>query len=99
MNSTVKTVVFWLVIGISALLLWQVIQQGRNGQKDAEINFSQFLADVDQGNVREVTVDGMQVRGKKRDGSAFHTTAPSTLSGNDQDAARQGRGHEFPRRE
>ena len=77
MNSTVKTVVFWLVIGISALLLWQVIQQGRNGQKDAEINFSQFLADVDQGNVREVTVDGMQVRGKKRDGSAFHTTAPS----------------------
>ena len=77
MNSTVKTVVFWLVIGISALLLWQVIQQGRNGQKDAEINFSQFLSDVDQGNVREVTVDGMQVRGKKRDNSAFHTTAPS----------------------
>jgi cell division protease FtsH len=76
-NSTVKTVVFWLVIGISALLLWQVIQQGRNGQKDAEVNFSQFLADVDQGNVREVTVDGMQVRGKKRDGSAFHTTAPA----------------------
>ena len=77
MNSTVKTVVFWLVIGISALLLWQVIQQGRNGQKDAEINFSQFLSDVNQGNVREVTVDGMQVRGKKRDGSAFHTTPPS----------------------
>ena len=77
MNSTVKTVVFWLVIAISALLLWQVIQQGRNSQKDAEINFSQFLGDVDQGNVHEVTVDGMQVRGKYRNGSAFHTTAPS----------------------
>jgi cell division protease FtsH len=76
-NSTVKTVVFWLVIGISALLLWQVIQQGRNSQKDAEINFSQFLTDVDQGNVHEVTVDGMQVRGKYRNGSAFHTNAPS----------------------
>ncbi len=77
MNSTVKTVVFWLVIAISALLLWQVIQQGRNSQKDAEINFSQFLSDVDQGNVHEVTVDGMQVRGKYRNASAFHTTAPS----------------------
>jgi cell division protease FtsH len=76
-NSTVKTVVFWLVIAISALLLWQVIQQGRNSQKDAEINFSQFLSDVDQGNVHEVTVDGMQVRGKYRNASAFHTTAPS----------------------
>jgi cell division protease FtsH len=76
-NSTVKTIVFWVVIAISALLLWQVIQQGRNSQKDAEINFSQFLSDVDQGNVHEVTVDGMQVRGKYRNGSAFHTTAPS----------------------
>lgn len=77
MNSTVKTVVFWLVIGLSALLLWQVIQQGRNSQKDAEINFSQFLTDVNQNNVREVVLDGMQVRGKYRNGSAFHTTAPT----------------------
>jgi len=38
-NSTVKTVAFWLVIGLSALLLWQVIQAGRSGQKDKEINF------------------------------------------------------------
>jgi cell division protease FtsH len=76
-NSTVKTVVFWLVIGISALLLWQVIQQGRNGQKDKEINFSEFMTDVDQTKVHEVTVNGMEVTGKYTDGSAFHTTAPS----------------------
>jgi cell division protease FtsH len=76
-NSTVKTVVFWLVIGLSALLLWQVIQAGRSGQKDKEVNFTQFMSDVDQGNVREVTVDGMQVRGKYRDNSAFHTTVPA----------------------
>ena len=77
MNSTVKTVVFWVVIGLSALLLWTVIQQGRSGQKDAEVNFSQFMSDVDSGNVHEVTVDGMQLRGKHRDGSAFHTTVPA----------------------
>ena len=76
MNSTVKTVVFWVVIGLSALLLWTVIQQGRGGQKDTEVNFSQFLSDVDQGNVHEVTVDGQQIRGKHRDSSAFHTVAP-----------------------
>ncbi len=77
MNSTVKTVVFWLVIGVSALLLWQVIQAGRSGQKDKEVNFSQFMTDVDQGNVREVTVNGMEVRGKYKDNSAFHTTVPA----------------------
>jgi cell division protease FtsH len=76
-NSTVKTVVFWVVIALSALLLWTVIQQGRGGQKDTEINFSQFMNDVDQGNVHEVTVDGMQLRGKHRDGSNFHTTIPA----------------------
>ncbi len=77
MNSTVKTVVFWVVIGLSALLLWTVIQQGRSGQKDTELNFSQFMADVDQGKVHEVTVDGMQLRGKMTDNSAFHTTIPA----------------------
>jgi cell division protease FtsH len=76
-NSTVKTVVFWLVIGVSALLLWQVIQAGRSGQKDKEVNFSQFMTDVDQGNVREITVHGMEVRGKYKDTSAFHTTVPA----------------------
>ena len=43
MNSTVKTVVFWLVIVLSAFLLWQVMKVGSVGQKDKEVNFSQFL--------------------------------------------------------
>ena len=80
MNSTVKTVVFWLVIGISALLLWQVIKMGRDGQKDKIVNFSQFLSDVDQGNVKEVTILGQEVSGKYRDNSAFHTIIPPGYS-------------------
>jgi cell division protease FtsH len=76
-NSTVKTVLFWLLIGVSALLLWEVVKGARDGQKDKEVNVTQFMSDVDQNNVREITVNGMEVRGKFRDGSAFHTTAPS----------------------
>ena len=77
MNSTVKTVVFWLVIVLSAFLLWQVMKAGSAGQKEKEVNFSQFMADVDQGNVKEVTITGMEVRGKYRnDSSTFHTTVP-----------------------
>jgi cell division protease FtsH len=77
-NSTVKTVVFWLVIVLSAFLLWQVMKAGSAGQKDKEVNFSQFLTDVDQGNVKEVTITAQEVRGKYRnDNSSFHTTAPA----------------------
>ena len=78
MNSTVKTVVFWLGIVLSAFLLWQVMKAGSAGQKDKEVNFSQFLTDVDQGNVKEVTITAQEVRGKYRnDNSSFHTTAPA----------------------
>ena len=35
------------------------------------------MSDVGQGNVHEVTLDGQQVHGKYRDGSAFHTTVPA----------------------
>jgi cell division protease FtsH len=76
-NSTVKTVLFWLLIGVSALLLWEVVKSSRDSQKDKEVNFSQFMSDVDQGHVREVSVDGMQVHGKYTDNTAFHTTAPA----------------------
>ena len=78
MNSTVKTVLFWLLIGVSALLLWQVVKSARDGQKDKEVNATQFMSDVEQNNVRELTANGMEVRGKYRDGSAFHTTLTGT---------------------
>jgi cell division protease FtsH len=76
-NSTVKTVLFWLLIGVSALLLWEVVKNSRDGQKDKDVNFSQFLSDVDQGKVADVTVDGMQVKGKYHDNTTFHTIAPA----------------------
>src|SRR5215475_14087325 len=76
-NSTVKTVLFWLLIGVSALLLWEVVKSARDGQKDQELTVTQFMSDVDQNNIREIEVYGMEVRGKYRDQSAFHTTAPT----------------------
>ncbi len=77
MNSTVKTVLFWLLIGVSALLLWEVVKGARDGQKDKEKNFTEFMSDVDAGHVHDVTVDGMQVKGKLSDNTAFHTTVPA----------------------
>ena len=78
MNSTVKTVLFWLLIVVSAALLWEVVKGARDSQKDKEVNVTQFMTDIDSGNVRELTVNGMEVTGKYRDGSAFHTAAPTT---------------------
>ncbi|HUN88621.1 MAG TPA: ATP-dependent zinc metalloprotease FtsH [Terriglobales bacterium] len=77
MNSTVKTVVFWLVIVLCAVLLWQVVKSGTNSPKEAPISFSQLMSDVDQGKVKEVTITGTEVHGKNTDNSAFSTTVPA----------------------
>jgi cell division protease FtsH len=77
-NSTVKTIVFWLVIVLSAFLLWEVVRASNSGQKEKPVNFTQFLNDVEQGNVKEVTITGQEVTGKYRnDNSGFHLTAPA----------------------
>ncbi len=64
MNSTAKTIGFWLLIALCAGVLYTVLKGANNGQKEAELNFSQFMNDVDQGLVKEVTITGMEVRGK-----------------------------------
>jgi len=76
-NSTIKTVLFWAVIVVSAFLLWQVVKTGSNAQKEKEIGFSEFLSDVDQGNVRDVMFIGQEVKGKFKNDSPFHTIVPA----------------------
>jgi cell division protease FtsH len=77
-NSTVKTVAFWLVILLSGVLLWQVVKAGGAGAKEQEIAFSKFMQDVDHGDVNEVTMVGTDVHGKYKSGNAgFHTIVPS----------------------
>ena len=77
MNSTVKTIIFWVVILFSAVVLWQVVKTANSGQKVTELNSSQFLAYIDQGNVKEVTINGMEATGKLGNGSSFHTIVPA----------------------
>jgi cell division protease FtsH len=79
--STVKTVVFWLVIGIAALLLWQVVKGGQNGQKIPEISYSEFLSQVESGNVSKVTISKSQVTGRYRNNDLFRVTAPTSQEG------------------
>ncbi len=82
MNSTVKTIVFWVVMLATAVLLWQVVKVG-TPNKEQELNFTRFWNEVEQGNVAEVTIIGAsnappEVRGKfKKDGQAFKTTVPA----------------------
>ena len=77
MNSNVKTVIFWIVLGAVALLLWVVVKQGHT-KPDRALNFSEFLTEVDSGDVRKVDINGSDIKGEFMNGKdTFHTIAPA----------------------
>jgi len=79
-NSTVKTIVFWVVMVAAVVLLYLVVKQGAP-QQEQEITFSDFMNKVDQKKITEVTIAGAnEVRGKMQGDAqhtAFKTTAPA----------------------
>jgi cell division protease FtsH len=59
-----------------AVLLWTVVRTGK-GPRQTTINFSQFLSDVDEGKVKQVTFRGTDVQGDYKDVNAgFKTQVP-----------------------
>ena len=78
MSGTMKTIVLWLVILVSAVLLWQVVKNAnRNTQQVPEISYSQFLSDVDAGKVAKVTIARTTLDGSFTDGGAFRVVVPA----------------------
>ncbi len=75
MNNIVKNIAIWLII---ALILMTVFNQfGIKQVGDKQVVYSQFIADVKQGRVAKVTIDGRVLRGIDNDGKHFNTYAPS----------------------
>jgi cell division protease FtsH len=76
-NSTVKTIMFWVFILICLVLLWGVVQKGAGmGAKDTEIPYSELYDKVVQGQVQDATIQGTDLRGhmKATPKEQFHTT-------------------------
>src|SRR5690554_5992812 len=68
-----KNLVLWLVIAAVLLMVFQNFSPTTSGQ---QVNYSQFVEMVQQGQVRQVTIDGLQVQGVRGDGSQFQTVRP-----------------------
>jgi cell division protease FtsH len=77
-NSTFKTVILWVTLVAVAVVLWRIIQGGPNGGKDQEIPYTEFMSDLNQNNIAEVTIEGNVARGKLRNGSLYHSVVPAT---------------------
>ena len=79
MNSTVKTVMFWIFILVCLMLLLSVWQKSANMGKDAEYTYSDLFEKVQNGLVQDATIQGNELHGhlKAAPKDQFHTTLPA----------------------
>ncbi|MDH3739619.1 MAG: ATP-dependent zinc metalloprotease FtsH, partial [Alphaproteobacteria bacterium] len=76
MNNFGKNIVLWVIIALLVLALFNLFQNsGRNGAEQ-QLAFSDFIAQVESGQVSEVTIEGNDVTGKLQNGTAFKTYTP-----------------------
>jgi cell division protease FtsH len=73
-NQFQKNIAMWIVVCLVFIFLFQMFQQP--GSRDDTLIFSDFMTHVDQGKIREVTIQGDSVTGTLSDGSAFKTYSP-----------------------
>ncbi|MGH9484217.1 MAG: ATP-dependent zinc metalloprotease FtsH, partial [Terriglobales bacterium] len=80
MNSTVKSVVLWVVLIAAALVLWQMVKMGGTAGHEQQINFTQFMTQANSGNIASVTINGQDVHGKVHSpkGETFHAVIPAS---------------------
>ena len=75
MNNT-RNLIVWVVVGLLLVSLFNFFQESPTSSNAREINFSQFVAEVEAGNVEEVVISGDSITGKLADGRRFSSYAP-----------------------
>ncbi len=74
LNPFYRNIAFWLVISLVMVLLFNLFK--RPQVKPEPINFSQFIAAVERGEIGSVTIQGSKVSGRYLDGREFKLFIP-----------------------
>jgi cell division protease FtsH len=80
LNSTLKSLLFWMVLVVVGVLIWNFSANFQ--QRDSVISFSDFMEKVNGGQVASVTITGSEVTGiYKSPNETFRTYAPAQYEG------------------
>jgi cell division protease FtsH len=75
MNNFYKNLSMWLVIGLAAVLLVNLFRPQAQ-ESSTQMTYSQFLANVESGAIRKVTIKDDRILGSTSDGRPFMTITP-----------------------
>src|SRR4030067_754502 len=74
MNKLIKNIAMWLIIIATVVLMFNLISYKQPATD--KVIFSDFIHEVEQGNISEVTIQGSDLAGKFKDGKTFQTFSP-----------------------
>ncbi len=73
MNATFKTVMLWMSLLVVIFLAWHFAQIQK---KEQPVKFSEFVAQIEAGQVKDVTITGNEIKGHFVNNEPFRTFAP-----------------------
>lgn len=78
-SSMVKTILLWMSIILLGVMVWKLVSADGSGSRENEISYSDFMAKVDAGGIKEATLylgqNSCELWGRDvRSGRGFHTT-------------------------
>ena len=80
MSAQLRNFALWVIIVLLLLALFTLFQNPASRPAAPDIPYSQFINEVEQGRVREVTIQGSEINGAFIDGRRFQTYAPNDPS-------------------
>lgn len=75
MNTFLRNIGIWLVIGLVMLMLFNLL--GPKESNERKISFSEFISQIESGSVLEVSIRGSQIHGVSDTNGSFQTQAPN----------------------
>jgi len=75
MNTFLRNIGIWLVIGLVMLMLFNLV--GPRESNERKISFSEFISQIESGSVLEVTIRGSQIHGVSDTNGSFQTQVPN----------------------
>jgi len=79
LNSTLKSLVFWVVLVLIGGLVWNFSARFQTANKPE--TFSEFMSKVDAAQVQKVTITGNEITYTSKSGDNFRTYAPPQYEG------------------
>lgn len=77
MGNIGKNIFLWVVLFILLLVMYDLLQGGMSGHGNTQLAFSEFLDQVNSGQVTSVTIQGPNIEGRYSDGTTFNTYTPN----------------------